>query len=121
MILAINAIWALHAFAWAALVGAAYIPHIPLRNAKTPATYLAWSFVVASTFYMPRVLYWDVWFWLQGGELANPWLNIVVNSGVIISAICAMKARLHAIPDDERGGYNIITAVRYPNAAKLFR
>lgn len=119
--LTINATVAIVAICMALLVGRAYLPNIPLFGRPTPAMWLARSFTVATVFYLPRIAYWDVWWWFIGGAMSMPILNTIVNLGVIISAYCALKARHLAIPDAERGRFNWLTAAWYPKSLPMIR
>lgn len=80
-----------------------------------PMVWLAYAFVGLSLAWVGRTLYWDVyWPVFQNPELSTPLVNFLLNSGVIVTQLCALRAKYLTIPHPDRNNYNTLTAALYP-------
>lgn len=115
----LNAFLALISALGGILVAIAYLPHVSLFG-LSPASNIVRAATLAGLAYYPRALYWDVYWFAMGYKVSNPLLNCAVSALIILSVYFALRARYLAIPDEERGEYNIITAIRYPNKMRFW-
>ena len=99
-----------------ALVLRAYMPHIQRGQLDDPVLWLAIGFVGVGAGFAGRSFYWDVVWYIQGNNTSTPLVNIGLNTLVIASQMCALRARYLTIPEADRKNYNIFTAAFYPAA-----
>ena len=101
------------------LVVRAYAPHMSLLRVADPVSWLARGFVMLNAAFILRTFYWDVIWWWIGNTPSDPSVNIWLNLGVVFSQLCALKARHLAIPQNERGRFNIFTCAFYPKTLRV--
>lgn len=106
-------------------VARAYIP--TLRSRMTPpATALTWGFFFFSLGSVGRSAYWslgrvlmgDHWLTLRDA-LGGLTINVAFDAFLILGFYCALRARLLALPEEDRRTRNIFTCVTYPEPFRL--
>lgn len=109
----INIIVASLALIGGILCGRAFLPHINILG-KRPTEYLARGLFLCALSGFPRIAHWDVLRPVTGQIWSMPGANLAFDLVMLLGIYFILKARWLTIPDDERGDYNIITAVFYP-------
>lgn len=100
------------------LVLRAYAPHIRWKT-PTQADFIAMAMGIALVAHLSRTIHWDIYWYLSGGNISNPYVNGVFNVAIVVSEYLALKARLMMIPKKYRDNYNIITCVRFPRKVRI--
>lgn len=107
------------------LAGRAYLPNL-LADMTPPACSLAWGFVSFSAGSVGRVVYWSFPRLVLGDDwpraaqaLGGLNVNILFEVFMIVGVYLILRARYLAIPEEDRGDYNVFTCVTYPEPFRL--
>lgn len=106
-------------------VARAYVPNL-LASMTPPAKHLAWGFFFLAVGALGRSVYW-AFLSVVGGEqmralsaaLGGMNVNILFELAVSGGLVLILRARLLAIPPEDRGQYNLFTCVTYPEPFRL--
>ncbi|MGR3821625.1 MAG: hypothetical protein ACU0A5_03515 [Salipiger marinus] len=108
---------------WAAR---AYIPNL-LASMTPPAAHLAWGFFFVAFGAIGRSVYWSFGRVVTGDEwpfvrdlLGGLNINMGFELCLIVGLLLILRARLLAIPEDDRPAYNLFTCVTYPEPFRLY-
>ncbi|WP_417724546.1 hypothetical protein [Salipiger sp.] len=103
----------------------AYIPNL-LATMTPPAAHLAWGFFFFALGSIGRSVYWSFGRIVMGDGwpavremLGGLNANMLFEMCLIVGLTLILRARLLAIPDEDRPNYNIITCITYPEPFRL--
>ena len=99
----------------ATLVVRAYIASMHRGRLSDPLFWIATAFVGINIAWSARSFYWDVFWPYNNGHISTPHINIVLNTLVICTQLCAMRAKQLAIPLEDRPAFWRLAAIAcYP-------
>ncbi|WP_289150274.1 hypothetical protein [uncultured Salipiger sp.] len=123
--MALHHITALMLLALGLWTARAYIPNL-MATMTPPAAHLAWGFFFFAFGSIGRSVYWSLGRVVAGEDwpvlralLGGLNVNMAFETCLLVGLVLILRARLLAIPELERGSYNIITCVTYPEPFRL--
>jgi len=106
-------------------VARAYIPNL-LAQMTPPAASLAWGFFFFALGSIGRAVYWSFGRVVLGEQWAGVRealgglnINMAFEAFLLAGLVLILRARLLAIPENERPFYNLLTCVTYPEPFRL--
>ena len=106
-------------------VARAYIPNL-LAQMTPPAASLSWGFFFFALGSIGRAVYWSFGRVILGEQwtgvreaLGGLNINMAFEVFLVAGLVLILRARLLAIPENERPAYNLLTCVTYPEPFRL--